>query len=615
MTMSPIASHAGMRAAGLSRLATVLMLCVSACPVLFAVSSAQAQEGGVIERNLPPLAPSGGGVTISPERLGASTDAKPFGVDVAGIHLIGPKETPSAKPPAGVSIGAIGAMPQERLVGPLAGYIGQPLSAKLISDMQASVAKAYREAGYPFVAITVPPQEVTSGVVQLQVSEFRYGRVTTKGATPGSDAYLLGEVRAPRGSRIKTELLEEDLDWINRYPYRSVQGVFAPGDAVGETALTLEVKPRKSWEVFAGWSNTGTRATDYQRYFAGFGAALPGLGDSFLSYQVTGSDNFWSDPGSVGTGAGSPNYFSQAARFVVPLAVRQSIEIAPNYVATRQNGDPAVFAFANQTFELPVIYRAALSNLVPDTYLGDLLLGAVGRHVARRSYFDATDIGGANANQFEIVLGWAGSRSDSYGRTVVQARLVTNPGGVLGGNDAASWSAYTSGRVDNVDYAYGTLDIGRVTRLPAGFAYVTQFSGLLGDQALPDTDQLAIGGMMATRGYVLDDASVDKGFFWRNELRLPAFPVLGGIGAFKGTSDELSPYGFLDLGYGYNYGFNGPLAPISSRTTHMAGIGAGLDYRSGDHLQAGVVAGYALSSAGSTAAGDWTIQARLFISY
>lgn len=576
---------------------------------------ARAQGAAVLERNLPPPVLGGGGLAISPERLGASTDTTPLGVDVRGIRLIGPKERPAARPPAGVSIGAIGAMPHEPLSRALAPFVGRRLTARLIGDAQAAIARAYREAGYPFVAVTAPPQEVTSGVLQLQVSEFRYGGVMTKGAVPGSEAALVAQVRAESGGRIKAELLEEDLDWLNRYPYRAVQGVFAPGDALGTSALTLEITPRKPWEAFGGWSNTGTAATSYQRYFAGFGAALPLLGDSFLSYQATGSADFWTDPGSVGTGPAAPNYFSQAGRLVVPVGARQSLEIAPNYVATRQNGDPEIFAFTNQTFELPVVYRTALSNFVPDTYLGDLMLGAVGRHVSRDSYFDGTGIGGAEADQFELMLGWAASRADAYGRTAIQARLVVNPGGVLGGNDAASWSDYTAGRVDDVRYAYGTLDIGRVTRLPAGFTYVTQFSGLLADQALPDTDQLAIGGMTATRGYVLDDASVDSGFYWRNELRLPSFALLGRTGALKGVPDEVSPYAFLDLGYGYNYGYDGMLGPVPALTTRMAGIGAGLDYRLGGQLQASLVAGYALSSAGQTAAGDWTVQGRVFVSY
>ncbi|KPL68496.1 hypothetical protein SZ64_10500 [Erythrobacter sp. SG61-1L] len=592
------------------RLTVALLLCASTSAA-FLASSAQAQ---VIERNLPPPAQGDGGVVLAPEQLGASRDATPLGVTVSGIRLIGPKEQVEASPPTGVTISAIGAMSAERVAGPLSNYIGQPLSAKLIGDMQAAIARVYREAGYPFVAITLPVQEVTSGVVQLQVSEFRYGKVTTNGAKAGSEDGVLSQVRTADGGRIRADLLEEDLDWLNRYPYRSVQGVFSPGDQAGETALTLEVAPRKPWEIFAGWSNTGTGATGRQRYFAGFGAGMPSLGNSFLSYQATGSDDFWSAPGSIASGASSPRYFSQAARLVMPLAARQSLEIAPNYVATRQNGDPATFAFTNEVLEIPVIYRTALSNILPGTYLGDLMIGAVGRHVSRRSYFDGTDIGGANADQFELVFGWAMNRADAHGRTTVLARVVGNPGGVLGGNSAANWNAYSSGRVDRANYAYATLDLGRLTRLPGGLAYVTQFSGLLGTRTLPDTSQLAIGGMSATRGYVLEDASVDRGFYWRNEVCLPSFSLFGRnmAGGFK---DDLSPYGFLDLGFGYNYGYDGLLGHVEAEKSSLAGIGAGLDYRHGSHVQASLAAGHALSSARETRAGDWTVQARLFLSY
>ncbi len=576
---------------------------------------ASAQGRAVIERNLPPPVTGQGGIIIDPGQLAGPADTTPFGVDVAGVRLIGPAESPSSRPSAGVSIGDVGDMPHDRLQAVLVPFMGRPLSPKLIADMQAAIARAYREVGHPFVSVTAPPQEITRGILQLRVAEFRYGHVGAKGVAPAEGEALRARVRAQTGARITAPLLEEDLDWLNRYPYRSVEGVFAPGDAFGTSALTLEVTPQKPWQVFAGWSNTGTNQTGFDRYFAGFGAALPVLGDSFFSYQATGSWNFWSDPGSLGTGPDAPRYFSQAARVVLSPMPRQSLEIAPNFVATRQDSAERLFAFTNTTFELPVTYRTALSNFFPGQYLGDLILGAVGRQISRTSYFERTDIGGSEAGVFELIIGWAGRHTDAYGTSTLETRLVVNPGGVLGGNTAQTWAAYSAGRVDDVTYAYGTLEAGRVVRLPMGLAYVGQFNGLWAGQPLPDTEQLAIGGMHATRGYVLDDASVDTGLVWRNELRLPAFALLAAVGMLQGVSDEVSPYVFFDLGYGFNYGYEGPLGMVAGYNTHMAGIGGGIDYRLASNLQASFVAGYALSDAGVTDAGDWTLQGRLFLSY
>jgi hemolysin activation/secretion protein len=579
-----------------------------------ACTSAIAQVRAPVERNLPPAVSGQGGLVIGPQDLAGSPDDTPLGVTLSGIALIGASETVLPHAVRGIRIGAIGDIPRSPLERALAPFIGQSLSRKRVSDIQAAIARVYRTAGYPFVSVTLPPQEVTAGVLTLRVVEFRSGAVKTSGAEAGTEADLIRRVRAGPGQRISAEALDEDLAWLNRYPYRSVSGVFAPGDEVGLSTLTLEVTPQKPWQLFAGWSNTGTHATGFDRYFAGFGAALPGMPESFVSYQLTGSPNFWTDPGSVGSGPDQPSYYSQAGRVVISTGERQSLEIAPNYVATRQNAAIADFAYDSTTVEVPVYYRTALSNLIPGLYAGDLVLGVTGKRVTRNSYFSGTDIGGASADLFELIAGWTVSRADAFGSTSLNLNLIGNPRGVAGGNSAAQWSSYSGGRVTDVNYVYGQAELTRVTRLPARFSWVSDLSVLAAGQPLPDTEQMNLGGLYATRGYDLDDATVDTGLVWRNELRTPAFALLSALGA-QGASDQVSPYAFLDVGWGRNYGYQGLLAYVPGVDSSLVGLGAGVDYTLNRNLTLTLVAGYALTDAIYTQAGDFNFQGRIYVSY
>ncbi|WAC27520.1 ShlB/FhaC/HecB family hemolysin secretion/activation protein [Ancylobacter sp. SL191] len=581
---------------------------------IFGAVPAFAQVIAPVERNLPPVISGQGRLVIGPQDLAGSLDETPLGVVVSGISLIGPKENVAKRPERGVRIGAVGDIDRAALRAALAPFLDQPLSRKRISDIQAAIAKVYRTAGYPFVSVTLPPQEVTGGVLTLQVVEFRTGAVKVSGAVPGTETDLAGRVRTAPGQRIAAEPLEEDLAWLNRFPYHSVNGVFAPGDDLGLSTLTLEVTPQKPWQVFAGYSNTGTHTTGFDRYFAGFGAAILGLPQSFVSYQITGSPNFWSDPSTVGTGSEQPNYYSQAGRLVIATGARQSLEIVPNYVSTRQNAVGTTFAFDNTTLEIPVYYRTAVSNLVPGLYGGDLILGATGKTVSRTTYFTGADIGGASAGLFELIAGWSVSRSDPYGTTSLDLKLIGNPGGVIGGNDAARWSTYSGGRVTDVIYAYGTGELNRVTRLPSGFSWVSDLSGTAAGQPLPDTEQLSLGGLYATRGYTLDDATVDTGLVWRNELRTPTFALLSALGV-PGISDQASPYAFLDLSRGRSYGFQGVLGAVPRNDYELAGIGLGVDYTLNRNLTATLVGGFALTDATYTQAGDFNLQARVYVSY
>ncbi len=575
---------------------------------------ALAQVIAPVERNLPPVISGQGRLVIGPQDLAGSPDETPLGVALSGISLIGLKENVAKRPERGVRIGAVGDIDRAALSAALAPFLGQPLSRKRISDIQAAIAKVFRTAGYPFVSVTLPPQEVTGGVLTLRVVEFRTGAVKVSGATPGTEADLASRVRAAPGQRIAAEALEEDLAWLNRFPYHSVNGVFAPGDGLGLSTLTLEVTPQKPWQLFAGWSNTGTHSTGFDRYFAGFGAALLGMPQSFISYQITGSPNFWNDPSAVGTGSEQPSYYSQAGRLVIATGVRQGLEIVPNYVATRQNALGQTFAYDNQTLEIPIYYRKALSNLVPGLYAGDLIFGATGKTVSRTSYFTGADIGGASADLFELIAGWAVSRSDPYGTTSLDLKLIGNPGGVIGGNTAARWSTYSGGRVTDVTYAYGTGELNRVTRLPSGFSWVSDISGTAAGQPLPDTEQLSLGGLYATRGYTLDDGTVDTGLVWRNELRTPTFALLSAMGV-AGVADQVSPYAFLDLAWGRAYGYQGILGPVPHNDSSLAGVGLGVDYTLNRNVTATLVGGFALTDATYTQAGDFTLQARVYVSY
>lgn len=575
---------------------------------------ALAQGIAPVERNLPPTVTGQGRLIIGPQDLAAVADDTPMGVELAGVTLIAANDAVDRHPAAGIRIGAIGDISRTALETALLPFLGQSLSRKRIGDIQAAIAGVYRAAGYPFVSVVVPPQEVTGGVLVLRVVEFRIGSVKVSGAEAGTEAGLASRVRAAPGDRISAEALDEDLIWLNRNPYRSVNGVFSPGDGLGLSTLNLEVTQQKPWQVFAGYSNSGTHTTSLDRYFVGFGVQIPGLPESFLSYQVTGSANFWSDPDSVGTGPRQPSYYSQAGRLVISTGPRQTVEIAPNYAATRQNAEGTTFAFDNTTLEIPVYYRTAISNLLPGVYAGDLILGASAKMTSRSSYFAGQSYAVASAELFELILGWSATRADGWGSTSLSVKLTGNPGEVLGGNNAAHWRQYSLGRVTDATYIYGLGDLSRLTRLPAGFTWVSDLFGLAADQAMPDPAQLNLGGVSATRGYTLDDATVDTGVVWRNELRMPAFPLLSSLG-FANVTNQVSPYAILDVSWGRLYGYRSSLGTMPREDYSLAGTGLGVDYTINRNLTATLVGGVALADAIYTKAGDFNLQARIYLSY
>ncbi len=558
-----------------------------------------------IERNIPePAAPSGENLSVKPSAT-QERDDTPLGVNVTGIRLLGPKDDVVENAPGGISIGTVDDVPEEILRKELAAFLERPLSRALIGEIQAVIVKAYRAVGYPFVSVTVPPQEITGGALQLRIVEFRLGDVKILGEGSDGAQPLRGKVRVLPGSRIDEQQLSEDLDWLNRTPYRRVQGEFSPGVEDATSILGLRVTTAKPWQLTAGWSNTGTADSGRDRGFVGGGVWLGWLNDTTITYQLTANEDVWRKPERIQLATGDrPRYLSHAGRIIVPTLPRQALEISPNFVSMHQEPDDFI-AFDNQVFELPIIYRSALSNVVSGLYFGDIYGGVEFKALYRTTTFTGIEVGRGKAELMNLIFGWSHTLKDGYGRTSFDLRFKVNPGGGLDKNDDATWNLYTGGRVDDINYAYAAFDIGRLTSLPRGFSWISQLSAVAAGQTLPDTERISLGGFYATRGYGIDEGTVDTGFIWRNELRAPPKAPLSGLNI--GLRDALSPYVFADFAYGRDLAMGKSLTLLST--------GVGLDYNLTGHISTNMSLGYVLRDADKSRVGDWNLQARVSLTF
>ena len=101
------------------------------------------------------------------------------------------------------------------------------------------------------------------------------------------------------------------------------------------------------------------------------------------------------------------------------------------------------------------------------------------------------------------------------------------------------------------------------------------------------------------RGYDLDDAVADTGIIIRNELRSPIVSPTG--------QDRLSPFAFLDLGFGQDRAADEGLS--------LASTGAGFDYDIASNFSLHMTAAIALVDEGGREAGDMDFKIRLSARY
>ena len=565
-----------------------------ACAISVAPCSTVSAQ--VVERNLPPEPPPRTSlIRIGSNDILKSDDATPLGVNVRAIVLIGAGDV--AKPridAAGIEADHVDGVAASAIRERLAPFVGRPFSRKLIAEVQAAIATVCRDAGRPFVSVTLPPQEVSTGVLQIRVIAFKVGQVKVTGAAP--ENYPASRIRLVPGEPIDARRLETDLDWANRNPFRQVEAVFEPGKDLAITDATIKVTDRRWWQVFAGHANNGTLLTDRNRYFVGASAAP--IGDVVGSYQLTGSGDFWFDDG-LPSNSGEAKYFSQAGRLLIPLGLRGSLELTANQVQT--NEQPIrLFRVKTETREASAMIRTAMPDWAQPAF-GDLLAGVELKHQLRKTIFDGIPVAQGEADIAQWVIGWNGHWLDPLGRNNLDVRVKSNPGGILPGNDRDHWSLFSNGRVTSIHATYATVEYGRLTSLASGLSLKSEVSALLSSQPLADTERVGLGGVQGVRGYVTEDGVVDRAAIMRNTLYLTTFAMPGQM---PGT---VAPFILADVGRGRDLS--------RQRDTTLASVGAGIDYLSVPNVNFNLSASRALLDGFHTPAGSWRLAVRSSLSY
>jgi len=179
-----------------------------------------------------------------------------------------------------------------------------------------------------------------------------------------------------------------------------------------------------------------------------------------------------------------------------------------------------------------------------------------------------------------------------------------SPGGLLGQNNDAAFTLFSEGRARSADYAYADLDYKVALTLPAGWRYLASVRLQAADRPLVDTEQIAVGAEGGARTYVYDDGSFDSGAVWRSELHAPVFAVLPPARGFGAT---LGPFAFADLAHVWDLD-SGPSLTAAS-------VGGGFDVSAGGRLGGRIAAGWSLTNAVVTHAGDFKLLAEARVAF
>lgn len=543
-----------------------------------------------LERHPAPGDVTRGALLAPPNQTPEGADTTSFGVNLDALVFLDADDAVVPAPP-GVTVDThrVPLLDDPQFKASVAGFIGQPLSQRLIGEIEAAVARFHREKGYPFVSIITPPQEISGGDLRLRVVEFVTGTITAAGNTRAGDRDILGSIRLETGNRIYAPKLAQDLEWLSRSPFREVTAEFSPGTDLGVTNLTVRSREERPWSAFAGYSNTGPRA-QRDRYFAGASVGDVWGINSLASFQVTGSPDFWIAGGKPFGAADSAAYASIAGLAVMPLGPRSALQLSGDGVRT--NTSDGVFETLGETVEGALTKTAALSNVID--LPGDLSIGVEARRETKTRTFGGAFVDRNSFNVYQATIGWS---SASGGDNTLAVDLHYSPGNLDAANSDTAMATASQGRVTSAAYSYMTVDASGRMPIAAGFDVAMTFLGQASTGPLPETEQVALGGLDAVRGFYAEDGTYDMRALLRSEVLLPSVPFDGG------HTVSLRPYAFVDTAAVGNVG--------AAAGLFAASAGAGGRFAIGNAVSGEVAVARTLTTAAATPGGNWTGYFRL----
>ncbi len=430
-----------------------------------------------------------------------------------------------------------GVAQNEELVEELIPFFSElPLTANGAEALCSAITTYYHEHDDLRVAVTLPDQDTSSGVVQLVVSPEKLGQLNVKDNQYTRPDAIRRWVRIKTADPINEKTLTQDVGWMNTNPYRTVKVNYQMTDQPGITDVDLVVSDKKSWKITTGVENTGNNPIGTTRIFAGFNVNDFIFTDHTLTFKATTTDHY-------------KDYQSYKAEYVAPLPWRNTLKITGSYSGTSPNREPYPQKH-RKSFEANGRYA------IPQWFGSNPWVDQI-------TYEAGADFKGANTNVFfEDEAIPVDKKLAFIGQFVASVNAVRNRDGSkitagvdLVGSPARMLPHQTDADFDNLrvsarpQYFYSKLALALEQRLLNDWNLFIQGRGQFAFAELIPSEQFSLGGFSTVRGYDERVVNGDNAVCGNLELRTPEMTIAG-IWLPK-FGDKLNFLGFVDGGYAW----------------------------------------------------------------
>ncbi|HEX6112361.1 MAG TPA: ShlB/FhaC/HecB family hemolysin secretion/activation protein [Geminicoccaceae bacterium] len=444
---------------------------------------------------------------------------------------------------------------RDRLEAAVAGYAGRFLSIDELIALRDVITRLYVDQGYVNSGAIIPQQDVSDGVIVIQVIEGRLGEIQVEGLRHLRASFVEERIRAATGPVLNVERVREQLLLLLREPLiERLQATLLPGPTLGDSRLLVEAEEAQLATVTTDLSNDRPPAVGAEeaevlltlRSTSGRAdplrlsvAATEGLRTAYFDYSVplTAGDLRFNLAGQA-----------QTSEIVEEPLDELDIE--------------------GESYTLDIGLSAPLVNRSNEQLLASMTLSrrhsetkALGRSF---SFAPGVDDGEADITAIRLAQEWRRSWSAARSTSAIAARSTFSLGlDALGAtiNDEGPDSQFLTW-LGQVQWAVRDESTGNQLRLRGDLQLAAE--GLL------PIERIGIGGLRSVRGYRENRLVRDSGWIVSIEYDLPLVRLP--VPRLSAGPDDgflrLAP--FIDAGGGWNVGTETP------NPDAIYGAGAGL---------------------------------------
>jgi hemolysin activation/secretion protein len=430
----------------------------------------------------------------------------------------------------GVTFSASELLPKQALDAIAAQYVGTEVDLSDLQNIANAVNALYAAGGFVTASAILPAQDLTDGVLDVQLVEGRVGAVILSGRQSVNRNYIDDFIALDANEVVNAPQLTDTVNLFNRTSSAQIQASLQPGASFGLTDINLAmVEPRRnSLQVFV--DNLGVESVgQYQ------GGAI------FQHYGLLGFDDRLTAYGLVAEG----NLFGNLAynTAVTPWGTRIGASYSRSGIRI-VNGPFTNLNVNGSAESVAANLSHPLFNKGPFLLLGNL----------------STSLGKSQTRQAGVLI------TDDVNRKVTVGLNANYFGGDLNVSLSPSVS-FVDAHLNVVDrnLSYALFQLSGAASLRFGDSYMVTLSGAgqrASQQLLPGSDLFQIGGPNTVRGYPSSAASGDSGYYLNLELHKSLDDFVPGMEAFAfldhGTVYSQFPAetSLTSAGLGLNYNWN-----------------------------------------------------------